>query len=187
MNEKIVRQSIVEYGKRLTKTGLVQGTWGNIAVRLDKENMLVTPSGLDYMQLTPEDIVKVNIKTLEYSGRRKPTSEKRLHSEIFRKHPKVGAVVHAHSVNCGVFAAAGAEVPAKTKEMKRLVGGAMKCASHALPSTKRLSRLALKALTDRNACLLQNHGIVCCGHDLEEAYKICEVVEEAAGSCLNLD
>ncbi|MBQ2747398.1 MAG: class II aldolase/adducin family protein, partial [Firmicutes bacterium] len=69
---------LVDYGKKLVQTGLVQGTWGNLSVRLDDTYMIVTPSGLDYLRLTPADMVKVNIETLEYEGDLKPTSEKGL-------------------------------------------------------------------------------------------------------------
>ncbi|MEG2770255.1 MAG: class II aldolase/adducin family protein [Oscillospiraceae bacterium] len=182
--EQELRQAVVEYGKRLVETGLVQGTWGNIAVRLDDNYMLVTPSGLDYLHLTPDDVVKVNLENLEYDGARKPTSEKKMHRAILNARPDAMAVIHTHSVDCGVFAAAGVSLPAATEKMKTLVGGEMRCAPHALPSTGRLSDVAVKALDGRNGCLLQNHGVICCGKDLANAFAICEAAEEAAGKYL---
>ena len=83
--EQTLRQQLVEYGKKLVSAGLVQGTWGNISVRLDEKYMLATPSGLDYDRLTPEDMVKVEIETLKYEGNLKPTSEKGLHAAIYKK------------------------------------------------------------------------------------------------------
>ena len=106
MNEMEVREKLVDYGKRLVATGLVQGTWGNLSMRLDEGHMLVTPSGLDYNRLTPMDMVKVDITTLEYEGNQKPTSEKGLHAEFFRRRPEGGAVIHTHSKFASVFAAA---------------------------------------------------------------------------------
>jgi L-fuculose-phosphate aldolase len=70
--------------------------------------------------------------------------------------------------------------------MKRLVGDEMRCAGHALPSTKKLSKVALGALGNRNGCLLMNHGVICCGTDLEAAYQTCKAAEEAATQQLGL-
>ena len=174
--EREIRAEIVTYGRRLQEEGLLQGTWGNLAVRLNETHMLCTPSGLDYRILTPEDIVKVELSTLGYGAQRKPTSEKRLHRDIFASRADVGAVIHTHAKLCGVFAAAG----------KNLAGDGMRCAGHALPSTKKLSKLALAALGERNGCLLMNHGVLCCGADLEAAYLVCKAAETAAGRQLGV-
>lgn len=181
MSEHELRQAVVVCGRELVAAGLVQGTWGNIAVRLDERSMLVTPSGLDYLALTADDIVKVDLATLAYTSARKPSSEKKLHQAVLRARPEVGAVIHTHSPDCSVIAAAGATLPAVTDEMRTLVGDGARTAAHALPSTGKLSKVALAALEGRNACLLANHGVLCCGRDLAEAYRVCEVMEEAAG------
>ena len=184
--EREIRAQIVEYGRRLQDEGLLQGTWGNLAVRLDERYMLCTPSGLDYRLLTPEDIVKVELTTLDYGNQRKPTSEKRLHRDIFAARADVGASIHTHAKLCGVFAAARKSICCIEGDMKRLVGDEMRCAGHALPSTKKLSKVALGALGNRNGCLLMNHGVICCGTDLEAAYQTCKAAEEAAGQQLGL-
>ncbi len=114
--EEGLREMLVEYGKMLVASGLVQGTWGNLSVRLDGEHMLVTPSGLDYMRLAPADMVKVKIKTLEYEGDLKPTSEKGLHAAIYRNRPDVRAIIHTHSKYCSVFAAAHKDLPVPEQE-----------------------------------------------------------------------
>ncbi len=181
-----LRREIVDYGKRLVDEGLVQGTWGNLAVRLDETYMLVTPSGLDYRALAPEDIVKVELDTLEYGNQRKPTSEKQLHRDLLSARPDVGAAIHTHAKNCGVFAAARKSVCCVSDELRSLTGDEIRCAPHALPSTKKLSRVALKALGGRNACLLMNHGVLCCGEDLKRAYEACKASERAAGEQLGL-
>lgn len=184
--ERAIREGIVAYGKRLQQEGLLQGTWGNLAVRLDETYMLCTPSGLDYRALKPEDIVKVELATLSYGDQRKPTSEKRLHRDVFAARADVGAVIHTHAKQCGVFAAARKSICCIEGEMQHLIGEEMRCAGHALPSTKKLSKVALKALGNRNGCLLMNHGVICCGADLESAYLACEASEVAAGQQLGL-
>lgn len=184
--EREIRQQIVLFGKRLQEEGLLQGTWGNLAVRLNETHMLCTPSGLDYRSLTPEDIVKVELDSLGYGAQRKPTSEKRLHRDIFANRADVGAVIHTHAKLCGVFAAARKSICCIEGEMQRVVGNEMRCAGHALPSTKKLSRVAIQALGSNNGCLLMNHGVICCGADLEVAYRACKAAEEAAGRQLGL-
>jgi len=180
MMEQRMRETITAYGRKLVESGLVQGTWGNICVRLDADHMLVTPSGLDYLSLQPEDIVKVNLRTLEYESARKPTTEKKLHQAILLARPEFGAVIHTHSANCSVYAAVGATIPIKDAAMRKRFGGDVRCAVHALPGTSKLSRVTLKALEGRCACLLQNHGVICCGSSLADAYELCELLEQEA-------
>ena len=182
--EQKLREDIIRYGNRLVEEGLLQGTWGNLAVRLDETHMLCTPSGMAYHLLTPDEIVKVELSTLDYGSQRKPTSEKRLHRDLFAAKPEIGAVIHTHAKLCGVFAAARKPICCISGEMKALIGEEMQCAGHALPSTKKLSKVALRAMGKRNGCLLMNHGVLCCGADLEKAYLACKAAEEAAGEQL---
>ncbi|MEA4869398.1 MAG: class II aldolase/adducin family protein [Christensenella sp.] len=185
--EQSLREEIVRYGNRLVEEGLLQGTWGNLAVRLDETHMLCTPSGVAYHLLAPDDIVKVELSSLAYGDQRKPTSEKRLHRDIFAARADVGAVIHTHAKLCGVFAAARKTICCITGDMQAKIGSEMRCAGHALPSTKKLSSVALGALETRNGCLLMNHGVICCGADLNGAYLACKAAEEAAREQLGLN
>src|SRR5690554_1565135 len=102
MTEKEIRQIIVAAGKELVEKKLVQGTWGNISVRLDKDTMLVTPSAVDYGRMKEQDLVLMNIHTMEYKGDRKPSSEKDIHAAILRERPNINAVIHSHPSYCCV-------------------------------------------------------------------------------------
>jgi len=178
---KELRQQIVDYGRRLVQEGLVQGTWGNIAARCDENHMLVTPSGIDYDILEPEDIVKVNMYTLEYEGDLKPTSEKRLHAAILRERKEIGAVIHTHSSWCSVVAASRTKfLPVTSEDMLQHVLEAPKVTGHVLPTTKKQAMAAMEAMKDSNACLLGNHGVICCGENLSKAFETCRVMEMAA-------
>jgi L-fuculose-phosphate aldolase len=148
--------------------------------------MLCTPSGMAYHLLTPDDIVLVELDTLAYGDQRKPTSEKRLHRDIFAARSDIGAVIHTHAKLSGVFAAARKTICCISGDMREMIGSEMRCAGHALPSTKKLSRVALAALGDRNGCLLMNHGVLCCGADLEAAYLACKAAEQTAAEQLGL-
>ena len=88
--ENELREQLASFGKRLVSEKLVQGTWGNLSVRLDEKTMLVTPSGIDYVLLEGKDMVKVNIETLEAEGANRPTSELELHAMIYRDKPDTG-------------------------------------------------------------------------------------------------
>ena len=175
--EQRLRELLMQYGRKLVETGLVQGTWGNLSVRLDERYMLVTPSGLDYMRLGAEDMVKVDIRSLEYEGDIKPTSEKGLHAAIYKKRPDVGAVIHTHSKYCSVFAAAGKDMPV-LKAYSSVFGDKVKTASYALPGSKSLMNNTAEAVGNNYGAIMSNHGIVACGRDLEAAFENCVNLEE---------
>lgn len=179
-DEQALRQELVDYGKKLLESGLVQGTWGNLSVRLNDSEMLATPSGLDYERLTAEDMVKVNIETLEYEGKIKPTSERGLHGIIYRNRPDAGAVIHTHSKYCSIFAAARMPLPVEPEEKREKLGDFLKIAEYGIAGSKKLAENAWKAMGNRPGCIMTSHGMICCGEDLENAFGICREIEEAA-------
>ena len=164
---------------RLVKEGLVARTWGNISIRVDKTYMLITPSGRSYEELAPEDIVLVNYHTSKYEGSVKPSSEKELHCEIYRTRKKVHAVIHTHQMNASTVATAHREVPPILDDMAQIIGPTVRVADYALPSTRKITKKTVKALKGRNAALMANHGAVCVGRDLDEAFVVCQVLEKA--------
>jgi len=178
MDEAQARTIVCEAGVRLVKTGLVSGTWGNVSQRIGAHHMAVTPSGADYLSLTPDDIVIVNLKDGSYEGA-KPSAEKRLHMAIYNARKDVTAVIHTHAVNASTVAAARREIPPILDDLAQIVGPSVRVADYALPGTKRTVKGALKALKGRNAALLANHGAVCVGRSMEEAFVCCEVLEKA--------
>lgn len=174
-----IRQQIVEGGRRLLKEGLVAGTWGNISIRADETNMLITPSGRPYEELTTDDIVLVNYHTGRHEGHMKPSSEQGLHCEIYRTRKDVCAVIHTHQINASTVAAARREVPPILDDMTQLIGPTVRVADYALPSTKKITKNTVKALKGRNAALMANHGAICVGRDLDEVFVVCQVLEKA--------
>ena len=175
------REMLVVYGQRLLASGLVQGNWGNLSVRLNEDQMLVTPSGLDYERVKPEDMVVVSIRNLHYDrfGNR-PTSEKGLHAGIYRHRPDVGAVIHTHSTYCSVFAAARMPLEVENPRMAEEVGDIIRIADYARPGTNALSRNTIRALGRAKGCIMAHHGMICCGVDLKQTFHICSTIEEAA-------
>ncbi len=179
--EEECREMLVVYGQRLLASGLVQGTWGNLSVRLNDEKMLVTPSGLDYERLQPEDMVVVSIKNLKYDRfGNKPTSERGLHAGIYRRRPDAGAVIHTHSTYCSVFAAAKMPLEVENPALDEEVGSIIRVADYARPGTNALSRNTIRALGSGKGCIMAHHGMICCGVDLKQAFHTCSAIEEAA-------
>ena len=179
-HELKLREQLVRYGNLLVSMGLVQGTWGNLSVMLDRETMLCTPSGLDYSRLGPEDMVRVNIMSLKYDGLHKPTSEKGMHAGIYRKYPDANAVIHTHSKYCSIFAAGEMPLQIESKEKMSEIGEIIGVSRYALAGTGGITRNAVKAIGDNPGCILSHHGMIAKGADLEEAFRYVRLIEEAA-------
>lgn len=180
MTEKEARIAVCQAGIKLLKEGLVVRTWGNISIRLDEQDMIITPSGRFYEDLTPVDMVKVNYITGAYESTLKPSSEYQLHTEIYKTRPKVNAVIHTHQTNASVVATARREIPPILDDQVQILGPSVRCAPYALSNTEKITRVTVEALRDRNAALMANHGAVCVGRDIEEAFVACQVLEKTA-------
>ena len=179
MNNIEARKLICESGRNLLEKGLVSRTWGNISIRVDENVMLITPSGRTYEDLKPEEVVLVQIESLKYEGNIKPSSEFVLHAEIYKQRKNINAVIHTHQMNASTVAAAHREVPPILDDMAQIIGPTVRVADYALPGTKKIVRKTIKALRGRNAALMANHGAVCIGRDIDEAFVVCEVLEKA--------
>ncbi len=173
------RQLVCDSGKRLLRSGYVSGTWGNISCRINAGFMAITPSGREYEGLKPEDMVIVNIYDLSYKGDLKPSGEMGLHAAIYRERPEINAVMHTHSPNASTVAASRREVPPILDDMAQIIGPSLRVAEYALPGTAKIIKATMKALSGRNAALLANHGAICVGRDMEEAFVTCEIMEKS--------
>ena len=181
--EETLRAQLVDYGKQLVASGLVQGTWGNLSARLDDTYMLVTPSGLDYARLTPADMVKVNMRTLEYEGGLKPTSEKSLHAAIYQNRPDIGGIIHTHSKYCCVYAAARRDLPIPA-DRQTAFQSPIKLAPYAPPGSKSLTKNTAAAVGDNYGAIMAGHGMIACGRDLTAAFQNCKQLEAIAEASL---
>lgn len=180
-NRSIIREQIRETGLKMLGSGLVVGTWGNISARVPGEDLIaITPSGMNYDVLQPEDIVLVALNGEVKEGERKPSIELPLHLAIYCARKDIQAVVHTHSAYATAMAAARKPIPGAVEDLVQIVGGDVRVCEYALPGTAQLGANAVKALEGRNAVLLPNHGMVGAGTNLDEALKICQVVEKSA-------
>lgn len=175
--EKKIAQDIKDSGVRLLDENLVQGTWGNIGVKLDNKYMLATPSGIDYILLQPEQMAKVDMDTLEWTGTNKATSEKGIHA-ILLKGDGINATIHTHPFYGCILAAMGKAMPVPEK-YQDVLGKEIPCAAPALPGTGKLVKNAAAAIGNAPACFMGHHGVIVRGKDLEDAFKICRALEDA--------
>ena len=173
-----LRRMLIHYARQLTETGLTRNTSGNLSHRVEG-GMLVTPSGMDYAKLDPDDIVFVDLEG-RARGRRLPSSEWRFHRDILRVRPEIEVVLHAHSPFATSIACLRQGIPA-FHYMVAVAGGTdIRCAPYATFGTEELSQHAVTALAGRRACLLANHGMIALGADFERALKLAVEVETLA-------
>ena len=197
------RREIIDTGIELLEEKLVARTWGNISARIDADNYLITPSGLDYTSMREEDIVSVNIKTGEYTGINRPSGEKGVHSAAYEVFDDVNFVVHTHqtyatavslagfdsleatagshtgseSFETSAGSTAGSELFDITEEEIEKLGG-IALAEYGLPGTKEITNACKSALlTGAHTVLMIHHGVLVLGKDKEEAMKRVKLLE----------
>ena len=184
-----LRQSIVDACREMTALGINQGTSGNISVRFC-DGMLVTPSGVPYDRMAPEDIVFMDwTGAWKAVGDNVPSSEWRFHLDILKAKPEVGAVVHAHPIYCTIIAIMNMKIPAIHYMIAAAGGNDIPCAPYAQYGTAALSEAAVAALQDRRACLLAHHGLIATGPHLAKALWLAvevEVLAKQYHGCLQL-
>ena len=173
--ERALRGEIVRACLAMAEAGIVRGTSGNVSVRWDG-GMLVTPSGLSYAAMAPEDVIHVAVDGTAV-GPHAPSSEWRFHRDIYVARDDVGAVVHAHPIHATAWSMLRRDVPAAHYTIAAAGGPTIRCAAYATFGTADLSQAAVAALEDRMACLLANHGIIACGPSLPKALWLAEEVE----------
>ncbi|TVR99502.1 MAG: class II aldolase [Rhodospirillales bacterium] len=160
--------------------GLNQGTSGNLSVRLDDGGFLITPSGIPCDRLEPGDMVRMAADGACYRQPLAPSSEWRIHRDLLRERPEVGAVVHAHPTYATVLAIRGMAIPAVHYMIAAAGGSTIRCAPYATFGSQALSDHAVRALEGRLACLLANHGMIALGPSLERALWLAGEVEALA-------
>jgi L-fuculose-phosphate aldolase len=173
-----LREEMIATARRMNTSGLNQGTSGNLGVRVEG-GLLITPSGMDYGALVPEDIVSLRFDGSP-EGRRVPSTEWRFHRDILEARPEVNAVLHAHSMFCTTLACLHRPIPPFHYMVAKAGGSSIRCAPYATFGTEALSRHAVAALEGRKACLLANHGMIAVGATLAAAYALAVEVETLA-------
>ena len=173
---KNLRSEVIKYAKLLNTKKLSALRSGNISTRY-KEGFLITPSGTKYSLLKNKDIVFVSLKGKFDKKKGIPSSEWRFHQDIYKDRIEAKAIVHAHSNCATAISTHGKKIPAFHYMVAMAGGNDINCAKYATYGTRELSKNILKALRQRNACLIGNHGQIAFSENLSKAFELAEEVE----------
>lgn len=175
-----LRSALIATCREMNNTGINQGTSGNASVRCGADRLLITPSGLDYQAMTPDDIVELDTTGRVLGGIRRPSSEWHFHAAILKTRPEISAVVHTHSPHATALSCLRRGIPAFHYMVAVGGGHDIRCADYATFGTEALAQNAVCALDGRHACLLANHGLIALGSSLDQALARAVEVEALA-------
>ena len=168
--EETARNLVTESARKLLRTGLVARTWGNISARISATQFVITPSGMGYEHMRPEDLVTVNIEDCSYDGPRKPSSEKGIHAAVYSLRPEINFIIHTHQEAASVYGITGMDLMPEDSER---LGDVVPCAEYGMPSTRKLRNAvvdALRAYPQTKAILMRFHGAKKKKKDEEDAF-----------------
>jgi len=181
IDDSLLKTDVVIGAKKIFNKGLVQAGEGNVSVRIPgKDELYITPTFNLYEDLRETDVVHLKFDGTILSKGRGPSSEYRLHVEVYQFRPKVMAVIHTHSPYATMMSAARKPIPVLIEEQVIFLGGKVDISEFASAHTEEFSESAIKALGTRNGTLMANHGVLVCGRNMNHAIKMAELVEKLA-------
>lgn len=174
--------AVLAAAKDMLRRGLVEGTAGNISARREDGTIVITPSSVDYGDMTIDDLVVIDSEgtVVQAADGRNPSSEMALHLACYRSFDDVGSVIHSHPVWATMFAVAHQPIPAAVDEFAVYCGGEIRCADYAASGTPDVGHNAVKALDGRAAELIANHGLVAVAPRPDKALHVTALVERTA-------
>lgn len=189
MNIQEMKQTVYDWTKQSYNEALFAGTSGNLSI-YDRENdvMVITPTSIPYEIIQVDDMVAMHLDGTIVDAHYKPSSEWRMHATVYANKDNVNAIVHTHSPYATAFAVVNQNIPCILIEMVPFIGGDVPVAKFAMPgfanpNSNAVGEEAVKALKDRNGCLLANHGVLAVGNDIEQAHIRAVYIEDAAKIC----
>ena len=183
-----LKTAVIKYSKKLNITNLSALRSGNISVRAKekgRDGFYITPSGMKYSTLKIKDIVFVSLKGIFDKKKGKPSSEWRFHQDIYVNKKDAKAIVHAHSTCATAVSSHQKNIPAFHYMVAVAGGEDLKCTKYATFGTKELSKNIIKALKNRTACLIANHGQVAFGNNLEQTFELAQEIENICHQYIN--
>jgi L-fuculose-phosphate aldolase len=178
--ERSLRLEIIKVCRRLENKGLIAASDGNVSVRAGEDCILITPSGISKGEMEPEQIAKTCMQGNLLEGPIRPSSEIRMHLQVYRMRPDVSAVVHAHPPVATAFTLAGYPFNSKVLPEVWIMLGKVPVAPYATPSTDEVPKSIESYVTDSRAILLKRHGALTFGGNLVEACMRMEKIEHCA-------
>ena len=183
-----LKTEVIKYSKKLNIKNLSALRSGNISIRAKEkgvEGFYITPSGMKYYSLKIKDIVFVSLKGIFDKKKNKPSSEWRFHQDIYVNKKEAKAIVHAHSTCATAVSSHQKNIPAFHYMVAVAGGEDLKCTKYATFGTKQLSKNIIKALKNRSACLIANHGQVALGDNLEKTFELAQEIENICHQYIN--
>jgi len=176
------RQQVVEACRLLVEQGYLMATGGNVSLRLAaREGLAITPSNLDYGRMVPGDVCILDLELNPLDAERQPSVESSLHAAVYEVRPDVNAIVHTHQVYASALALIKTSIPALFDEQARFLGRSVDVIPYAPSGTGLLRKQIARHVRDHhNAYILQNHGALCLGHDMERAVNNVEILEKCS-------
>lgn len=174
------KEQVLYAAKQMLRTNLVQGTAGNLGARLPDGNAVLTPSSLDYLEMTLDDLVVCDLDGNVLEGTRGPTSEKALHLTALREHDNIGATMHCHAKFATMFALTRQPIPAVIEEFDVYVGGDVDVADYKTTGTDELAEEVAGRVGSKAAVLMANHGLFAVGKDPKDVLHIAHLIERTA-------
>ena len=178
--ERELREDIVEIGRLVYQKGWVAANDGNITIRMGRDRILATPTGVSKGMMKPEDLIVVDMKGNKIEGRKERTSEILMHITIYEMRPDIFSIVHAHPPVATGFAAAGRPLNLALLPEVIIGLGCVPLADYGLPGTPALTEPMLPYIPKYEAIMMGNHGAVCYGEDVYKAFFRMETVEHFA-------
>jgi L-fuculose-phosphate aldolase len=174
------KEQILWVAQEMLRSGLVEGTAGNLGARLPDGNAVLTPSSLDYREMTLDDLVVTDLDGNLLEGERGPTTEKALHLSALRLHDEIDATMHCHAKFATMFAVTRQPIPAVIEEVVVFIGGDVEVADYRTTGTDELADEVAKRVEDRAAVLMANHGLFAVGKTPKDVLHIASLVERTA-------
>ena len=180
MKWTVIREQVVALCLDLSRRGFLSGTGGNVALRIDEEHFAVTPSAIDYHRMAAADVCVLRLSDLaRIEGERTPSVESSLHARVLRARPDCGCSIHTHQPVASACALLDEPLTVDDAELRTLLGPSVPIVGYAPSGTGWLAHKLQAALRPAlNAYLMRNHGVLCCGADLEQAVRTVEALEE---------
>jgi L-fuculose-phosphate aldolase len=179
MRDQAIRERVVQLCLELSRQGFLAGTGGNVAVRTDDDHFAVTASAMDYHRMQPADVCVMRLSDLlQVDGERTPSVESSLHARVLRARPDCSVSIHTHQPVASACALLGQSITVYDPMLWASVGAIVPVVGYAPSGTGWLaSKLAAAIRPDRNAYLMLNHGVLCCGPDVDTAVRTVENLE----------
>jgi len=180
MSAQETKEQLLWVAQEMLRSGLVEGTAGNVAARLPDGNAVLSPSSLDYLTMGLDDLVVCDLDGNVLEGHRNPTTEKSLHLSALRRYPEIGATMHCHAKFATMFALTRQPIPAVIEEFDVYVGGDVEVADYKTTGTEELAEEVASRVAKKAAVLMANHGIFAVSKTPKEVLHVAQLIERTA-------